>query len=135
MQKTFFMIKPEIVAARTQRCGEILAMVNADGFRITELALRRLARPTVAEFYAEHHGKPFYDNLLEYITSGPVICAGLEREDAVGRLRALIGATDPAKAAAGTIRARFGTSLTQNAVHASAGRADAERELALIFGR
>jgi len=134
MQETYFMIKPEIVAAHDQKCGAILAQVNASGFRILDLALRRLDRSTVAEFYAEHRGKPFYEDLLDYITSGPVICVRLAREDAVARLRELIGATDPATAATGTVRFLYGASLSSNAVHASANPEDAARELELIFG-
>jgi nucleoside-diphosphate kinase len=134
MQETYFMIKPEIVAAQDQKCGAILAQVNASGFRIIDLALRRLDRSTVAEFYAEHRGKPFYEDLLDYITSGPVICVRLAREDAVARLRELIGATDPAKAATGTVRFLYGASLSSNAVHASANPEDAGREVELIFG-
>jgi nucleoside-diphosphate kinase len=134
VQQTYFMIKPEIVAAADQKCGAILAAVNAAGFRILDLALRQLDRETVAEFYGEHRGKPFYEDLIAYITSGPVICVRLAREDAVARLRELIGATDPRQAATGTIRFLYGESLSRNAVHASANPEDAARELALIFG-
>lgn len=134
MQQTYFMIKPEIVGADEPRVGAILAMAEADGFRIRKLELRELDRTLVEDFYGEHHGKPFYDSLVAYITSGPVVCVQLEREDAVTRLRQLIGATDPAEAAAGTIRARYGTSKGENAVHASANPEDAARELALVFG-
>ncbi|MEZ4388322.1 MAG: nucleoside-diphosphate kinase [Candidatus Krumholzibacteriia bacterium] len=134
MQETYFMIKPEIVAAADQKVGAILAQVNASGFRIRNLALRRLDRDLVGQFYAEHQGKPFFDSLVEYITSGPVICVHLERENAVAALRELIGATNPANAATGTVRALYGTSLGENAVHASANPDDAARELALIFG-
>jgi nucleoside-diphosphate kinase len=134
LQQTYFMIKPEIVAAPEQRIGAILAAVNASGFRITALAMRRLEQALVEEFYGEHRGKPFFDDLVSYITSGPVICVRLEREDAVARLRELIGATNPAEAATGTIRFLHGASLSNNAVHASANPEDAARELGLIFG-
>jgi nucleoside-diphosphate kinase len=133
VEQTYLMIKPEIVAAPRQQCGAILAMINAAGFRIVDLALRRLDPATVGEFYAEHRERPFYADLVEYIASGPVICVRLERDDAVRRLRELIGATDPAQAATGTIRFLYGASLSQNAVHGSANAADAARELALIF--
>jgi nucleoside-diphosphate kinase len=135
MQQTYFMIKPEIVAAGDQKIGAILAMVNAAGFRILDLHIRQLDRTTVEEFYAEHRGKPFYGDLVDYIVSGPVVAARLERDDAVRRLRELIGATDPAQAATGTIRFLYGRSLQNNAVHASADPDDAERELGLVFGR
>lgn len=133
MQQTYFMIKPEIVAAGDQKIGAILAAVNASGFRVTGLEMRRLERPLVEEFYGEHRDKPFFGDLVEYIISGPVVCIRLEREDAVARLRELIGATNPADAATGTIRFLYGSSLSTNAVHASANAADAARELGLIF--
>jgi len=135
LEQTYFMIKPEIVAAADQKIGAILAMVNASGFRILELATRRLDRETVEEFYAEHRERPFFGDLVRYITSGPVVCVALEREDAVRRLRELIGATNPAEAATGTVRFLYGSSLGENAVHASANPDDARRELGLIFGR
>jgi nucleoside-diphosphate kinase len=134
MEQTYFMIKPEILAASDQKVGAILALVNEAGFRILDMALRRLDRETAALFYAEHRGKPFYEPLLEYISSGPVLAVRLEREDAVHRLRELVGATNPAEAATGTIRFLYGTSLTQNAVHASANAEDSRRELEIIFG-
>ena len=134
MQQTYFMIKPEIVAADQQKVGAILAAVNASGFRIRGMALRQLDQPLVEDFYGEHREKPFFGDLVDYITSGPVVCVHLEREDAVARLRELIGATNPAEAATGTIRFLYGASLSTNAVHASANADDAARELALIFG-
>ena len=134
MEQTYFMIKPEIVAASRQRIGDMLAMVNASGFRILAMETRRLDRELVEEFYGEHRSKPFYEPLVDYITSGPVVCVRLERDDAVARLRELIGATDPAKAATGTVRFLHGSTLSQNAVHASANLDDARRELRLVFG-
>jgi len=134
VQQTYFMIKPEIVAAGDQKVGAILSIVNAAGFRITGLEMRQLDRPLVEDFYGEHRERPFFGDLVEYITSGAVVCIRLEREDAVSRLRELIGATNPAEAATGTIRFLFGASLSNNAVHASANAEDAARELALIFG-
>jgi nucleoside-diphosphate kinase len=134
MEQTYCMIKPEIVAAPRQQVGAILAQINAAGFRIVDMALRRLDRAKVQEFYAEHSGKSFYDGLVGYIASGPVVALRLERDDAVRRLRELIGATDPAAAATGTVRFLYGTSLQENAVHGSATPEDAERELGIIFG-
>jgi nucleoside-diphosphate kinase len=134
MQATYFMIKPEIVAAGDQDIGAILAIVNRAGFRITGLQLRELDRALVEDFYGEHRERPFYGALCDYITSGPVVAVRLERENAVAALRELIGATNPAEAATGTIRDLFGASLQNNAVHASANPADAARELSLIFG-
>ncbi len=133
MQKTYFMIKPEIVQAG-EHVGDILAIVNRAGFRITGLALRQLDRPLVENFYGEHRERGFFKDLCDYICSGPVVTVRLERENAVAALRQLIGATNPAEAAIGTVRHLYGASLSHNAVHASAVPEDAERELQLIFG-
>lgn len=135
MEQTYFMIKPEILAADRQAVGAILALVNGAGFRILDLEVRRLDRMLAEEFYAEHLGKNFFAGLMTYITSGPILAVRLEREEAVARLRELIGVTDPANAATGTIRFLYGTSLTRNAVHASANLADSRRELEIIFGK
>ena len=134
MQQTYFMIKPEIVAAGDQKVGAILAIVNTAGFRVTGLHMRQLDRPLVEDFYGEHRERPFYGDLCDYITGGPVVAIRLERENAVAALRELIGATNPSEAATGTIRDLFGVSLQNNAVHASANTDDAARELGLIFG-
>lgn len=133
MQQTYFMIKPEIVRAG-DHVGDILAIINRAGFRITGLAMRRLERPLVEDFYGEHRERGFYKDLCEYICSGPVVTCRLERDNAVPALRALIGATNPADAAVGTVRSLYGESLQFNAVHASANPEDAARELKLIFG-
>ncbi len=109
-------------------------MVNRAGFRITALELRPLDRAVVEDFYGEHKGKGFYADLCDYISSGPVVAVRLERADAVAKLRELIGATNPADAAIGTIRDLYGASLQNNAVHASANPDDAARELGIIFG-
>ncbi|MFH1845731.1 MAG: nucleoside-diphosphate kinase [bacterium] len=134
MEQTYCMLKPEILAAPEQRIGVILGMLNNNGFRITAMAMRQLDRATVQEFYAEHAGKEFFGRLVEYISSGPVLAMRLEREDGVAQLRELIGSTDPAQAAAGTVRRLYGTSLTQNGIHASANLEDSARELRIIFG-
>jgi len=133
MEQTYCMLKPEILAAPDQKIGAILAMINNNGFRITAMDMRQLDRATVQEFYAEHEGKEFFGRLVEYISSGPVLAMRLEREDSIALLRELIGNTDPARAAAGTVRRLYGTSLTQNGIHASANLEDSERELRLIF--
>ncbi len=134
MQQTYFMIKPEIVAAGDQKIGAILDIVNKAGFRITGLQLRELDRSFVENFYGEHSERPFFGELCDYITSGPVVTIRLQRENAVAALRELIGATNPQEAAIGTIRNLYGASLANNAVHASANTDDAARELELFFG-
>jgi len=134
MQQTYCMIKPEIVAADRQHIGAILAIINTAGFRITGMELRRLDRALVEDFYGEHRERPFYGELCDYICSGPVVALRLERDDAVAKLRELIGATNPAEAAIGTVRDLYGASLQNNAVHGSANPEDAARELGLIFG-
>jgi len=134
MQSTYMMIKPEIVAADKQKIGEIIAIVQKAGFRIEKLELKQLSRETVEEFYVEHVERPFYGELVDYITSGPVVALQLQRDDAVIKMRELVGATNPVEAATGTIRDLYGTELSTNAVHASDSPESASRELGLGFG-
>ena len=132
MSQTYLMIKPELVADQT--IGEILKMLTDNRFRILQLEMKQLDETTVQAFYAEHEGKPFYGDLVEYITGGPVVAVRLEKENAVADLRLLVGATNPEQAAPGTIRYLYGRSLQNNGVHASDSDASAERELGIIFG-
>lgn len=134
MEQTYSMIKPEIVAAGQQKIGAILDIINTAGFKITGMEMRQLDRALVEDFYGEHRERPFYGELCDYITSGPVVTLRLERDNAVAALRELIGATNPTEAATGTIRDLYGASLQNNAIHASANLDDAARELGLIFG-
>lgn len=134
MEQTYFMIKPEIVGAADQKVGAILELVQRSGFRIVNLSLRRLDRATAERFYGVHRERPFFADLIAYITSGPVVAVHLEREDAVRRLRELIGATNPREAAAGTIRFLYGSSLQTNAVHGSDSPENARLELGIVFG-
>jgi nucleoside-diphosphate kinase len=131
-ERTLLIVKPD--AVERNLIGRILSHVEEQGFRIVEGRLARMQRDEAQTFYAEHHGRPFFSDLVEYMTSGPVFLACLEREDAVKRLREVVGATDPAAAAPGTIRARFGKSKQMNSVHASDSAASAEREVKLFFG-
>ncbi|MCB1151088.1 nucleoside-diphosphate kinase [bacterium] len=128
------MIKPEIVAAQEQKVGEILAAVQRAGFRILNMQLKQLDRATVEEFYAVHKERPFYGELVDYIHSGPIVGLQLERENAVAAMRELVGATNPADAACGTLRDLYGASLSTNAVHASDSVENARKEIGLIFG-
>jgi nucleoside-diphosphate kinase len=132
LERTLFIIKPDAVQRRLT--GRILAQVEAEGFRIVEARFARLTREEAQAFYAEHQGKPFFNDLVEYMTSGPVLLTCLEREGAVPVLREMVGATDPAQAAPGTIRNLFGQSMRKNSVHASDSSASAEREVKLFFG-
>jgi len=110
-------VKPD--AVKRNLIGKILAHVEGEGFRIAEARLARLTREQCQEFYAEHLGKPFFPGLVDYMTSGPVMLCCLERESAVATLREVIGATDPAQAAEGTIRKLYAESKGRNSVHAS----------------
>ncbi len=129
--RTFTIIKPDAVAAGL--AGKILDAVIAAGFRIVALRLTRLDRSQAERFYAVHRGKPFFERLVDFMTSGPVLVGVLERENAVAEFRRLLGATDPAKAEEGTLRRRFGTSAERNAVHGADSDAHARLEWAQFF--
>jgi len=116
-ERTLMIIKPEIIQKRN--VGNIITRVEKEGFAITAVRMLHLTRTQAADFYAIHRDKPFFNGLMDYITSGPVIVARLERENAVEKWREVIGATDPKKAAPGTIRALYGESIERNAVHGS----------------
>ena len=132
LERTLFIVKPDAVARRL--VGKILAQAEARDFRIVEARLARITREEAETFYAEHAAKPFFNDLVAYMTSGPVVLSCLEREGAVATLREVVGATDPAQAAPGTIRKLYGESKQMNAVHASDSLASADRELKIFFG-
>ncbi len=132
LERTLFIIKPD--AVRRNLVGRVLAHVEERGFRLVEARLVRLGQAETETFYAEHRGKPFFDDLVGYMTSGTVLLACLEREGAIAELRRVVGATDPAEAAPDTIRRLYGESKQRNSVHASDGPASAEREVRLFFG-
>lgn len=117
MNKSFLLLKPDALEKRV--VGEIISMVEKAGFKILHIRMRRWKREDAEEFYAVHRGKEFFNGLVEFMISGPVIGILLEKENAIEELRRLVGATDPAKAEPGTIRHRFGTNVRVNAVHAS----------------
>jgi nucleoside-diphosphate kinase len=129
--KTLLMIKPDTVAEG--RIGDIVAVVERNRFRITRMAMTRFTRERAERFYEMHRERPFFKDLVGYITSGPVVAMEVEAEESVGRIRELIGATNPADARPGTIRAMYGKSLQNNAVHASDSPASAEKELEIAF--
>ena len=129
--RTLLLIKPD--AVRQHRIGEILGRLEAAGFVVTGLVMRRLSRDQAEGLYAIHRGKEFFPGLVEFITSGPLVAVRLEGENVCRRVREFIGVTDPSKAALGTIRADFGTSVRSNAVHASNPEEDVRKELDLFF--
>jgi nucleoside-diphosphate kinase len=114
---TFTMIKPEAVEANN--IGGIIRMIEDDGFRIVALKKVQLSKQRAGEFYAIHKERPFYQELVDYMSGGPIIVAVLEKDNAVADFRKLIGATNPADAAEGTIRKIYATSLAENAIHGS----------------
>ncbi len=115
--RTFTMIKPDAVKAG--HTGAILAHINKGGFRIVAMKLTQLSKEKAGEFYAVHKERGFYGELVDFMSSGPIVAAILEKDNAVEDFRKLIGATDPSKAEAGTIRALYATSIGENAVHGS----------------
>jgi nucleoside-diphosphate kinase len=131
VQRTLCIIKPDAIEKR--RSGAILALLEERGF--TLLALRRvhLTRAVAEGFYAVHKARPFFGELVQFMTRSPVVVAVLEREDAVAQYRTVMGATDPAKADAGTIRKLYGTNVGENAVHGSDSLENARTEIAYFF--
>jgi nucleoside-diphosphate kinase len=129
--RTFTIIKPDSV--RKSNFGNIISRLESEGFRVLGLKKASLSRAQAEAFYGVHKERPFFGSLVEYMTSGPVFVAALEREGAVAHLRKVMGATDPAKADAGTIRKDFGESIEQNAIHGSDSDENANIEIAFFF--
>jgi nucleoside-diphosphate kinase len=129
--RTLAIIKPDAFGSAT--AGKIIAHLEADGFRIAAARVIHLRRPEAEQFYAVHHGKPFFTSLVDFMTSGPSMPLVLDREDAVARLREVIGSTDPAEAAPGTVRALYAESKERNAIHASDSPENAIAEVAFFF--
>jgi nucleoside-diphosphate kinase len=128
---TLAIIKPDAVQAAN--AGNVLAHLERDGFRIRAARMVRLSQPQAEAFYAVHRERPFFRSLVTFMTSGPCIPLALERDDAVARLREVIGATDPAEAKAGTVRKLYAQSKERNAIHASDSPENAAREVAFFF--
>jgi nucleoside-diphosphate kinase len=131
IEQTLSIIKPDAVAGN--HIGEIIARFEKAGLTIAAARLVQLSRAQAEGFYAEHKGRPFFDSLVDFMVSGPVVVQVLSGENAILLNRELMGATDPAKAAAGTIRADFATAIDKNAVHGSDSPASAAREIAYFF--
>ena len=131
VQRTFSAIKPDAVAAG--QAGEILAMIQKSGFRILALRQTRLTEAQARGFYAVHAQRPFFEGLVKFMTEGPIIVMALERDNAIAGLREVMGATNPANAAEGTIRQRFATNIERNCIHGSDAPETAETELRFFF--
>jgi nucleoside-diphosphate kinase len=131
VERTFSIIKPDAVAAGN--AGEILALIQKAGFKVLALRMTRISEAQARGFYAVHSERPFFQSLVKFMTEGPVIVMALERENAIAGLREVMGATNPANAAEGTIRKRFASSIERNSIHGSDAPETAEAELRFFF--
>lgn len=131
IERTFSIIKPDAVAAG--HTGEILSTLEMEGFKILALRMTRLSKSQAEGFYAVHRERPFFPSLVKFMTEGPIVVMALERDDAIAKLREIMGATNPANAAEGTIRKRYAESIERNCIHGSDGPDTAKVELAYFF--
>jgi nucleoside-diphosphate kinase len=131
MQTTFSIIKPDAVSSG--KAGKILALLEANGFRIAAIRMVKLSQSQAEGFYAVHRERPFFGSLVKFMTEGPVVVMALQREDAVKKLREVMGATNPANAADGTIRKLYAESIERNAIHGSDAPETAAEELRYFF--
>jgi len=131
--KTFFMIKPDGV--QRNLVGEIISRVEAKGFSITKIKMMTISKELAKQHYGEHKDKPFFNDLVSFITSGPVVAMQVEGENVVLQIRSLMGATNPSESTPGSIRGDLATELDKNVVHGSDSDESAERELSLFFGK
>jgi nucleoside-diphosphate kinase len=131
MERSLVLIKPD--AMERGLAGAIIGRIQQTGLKLKGLKMLRLDRPLAKRHYAIHKGKAFFNDLIDYITSTPIVAAAFEGENAVERVRKLMGATDPAKAAPGTIRKDYGLDVQRNSTHASDSPENAEKEIALFF--
>lgn len=131
VEQTFAMVKPDGV--RRGLSGTVIARLEAKGFRIKGLKLMRISRELAQRHYGEHEGKPFFEGLVSFITSGPVVAMVVEGENAIAEWRKMMGATNPKDAAPGTIRGDLATTIDENVVHGSDAPATAEREIGIFF--
>jgi len=130
--RTFFMIKPDGV--QRNLVGEIISRVEAKGFSITKIKMMTISKELAEQHYGEHKDKPFFNDLVSFITSGPVVAMQVEGENVVLQIRNLMGATNPSESTPGSIRGDLATELDKNVVHGSDSDESAERELELFFG-
>ncbi|MBP7332887.1 MAG: nucleoside-diphosphate kinase [Firmicutes bacterium] len=131
MERTYLMVKPDGV--QRGLAGEIIARFEKKGFKIAALKMLRISRELAEKHYGEHVGKPFFESLVGFITSGPVVAMVVEGKDAVSAVREMMGATDPLKALPGTIRGTYGIDIGRNIIHGSDSKESAAREIALFF--
>jgi nucleoside-diphosphate kinase len=130
-ERTFSIVKPD--AVRAGQAGDILGRIEKAGFRLVAVRMRHLSRGEAEGFYHVHRERPFFASLVEFMSSGPCITLVLERDNAIARLREIMGATDPAKAAAGTIRKDFASSIEANCIHGSDAAETARFEIGYFF--
>jgi nucleoside-diphosphate kinase len=131
IETTLVLVKPDGVSRGL--AGEVVSRFERRGYELRAARLLKISRALAAQHYAEHRGKPFYADLVSFITSGPALALAVRGENAIAGVRALMGATNPANAAPGTIRGDLATELSENVVHGSDSRTSARRELALFF--
>lgn len=132
IQRTLSIIKPN--AVKKNKIGLIIALLEEAKLKVVEIKMITLSVEKAESFYSEHKGKPFFNELIAFMTSGPLVIMALEGEDAINTNRKIMGATNPAEALEGTIRAKYGDNMTENAVHGSDGLESASRELKFFFG-
>jgi nucleoside-diphosphate kinase len=130
-ERTLTIVKPD--AVRAGNLGNIIAMLESGGFAIVDLKWIRMDGARAEGFYAVHRERPFFSSLIEFMTSGPIVALVLEADNAISVLREAMGATDPAKAAKGSIRKKYGSSIEKNAIHGSDSTASAETEIGYLF--
>jgi len=131
MERTFSIIKPD--AVKNGRAGLVLAKLEEQGFRVLGLRMVHMTKETAERFYAVHKERPFFTSLVTFMSEGPAVVMALEREDAVKKLREVMGATNPANAAEGTVRKLYAESIERNAIHGSDAPETAKEELAFFF--
>ena len=131
VERTLAILKPDCVRKNLQ--GEVVAKIQKAGFKVLSLKQMRLSKGTAGGFYAVHKGRPFYEGLVEFMTSGPCVPIALEKENAVADFRTLIGATDPAQAAPGTIRKLYADNKGENIIHGSDSPENGRAEVAFFF--
>jgi nucleoside-diphosphate kinase len=132
MEKTLVLIKPD--AVERSLIGNIIALYEKNGMKVTDLKMVHASKASAEEHYMEHFGRPYYDNLISYITRSPIVAMVLEGADAIARVREINGKTDPRQAKEGTVRALYGISMSENTVHASDSPESAKREAEVWFG-